>query len=134
MDVNKYKSNISKALTSSKRILIENYQYFLYKHIIRSHFVSENILFINRIDNMSAYNSKAVTDIFKKDSITIVANYIDKNKVVGIEFFDTIITINNELITNTHTSTPINNHTCNVCGNTKCNKMEKSCWKCGSII
>lgn len=28
----------------------------------------------------------------------------------------------------------INNHTCVVCGNNKCNKSERSCWKCGSTI
>jgi hypothetical protein len=30
-------------------------------------------------------------------------------------------------------SVTINNHTCK-CGNTKCNKTEKSCWKCGAPI
>ncbi len=25
-------------------------------------------------------------------------------------------------------------HTCTMCGNTKCSKQEKSCWKCGSSI
>lgn len=30
--------------------------------------------------------------------------------------------------------TPANNHTCVGCGNTKCSKIEKSCWKCGTQI
>lgn len=33
------------------------------------------------------------------------------------------------------TSMPaINNHTCLGCGNTKCSKDERSCWKCGHPI
>lgn len=28
----------------------------------------------------------------------------------------------------------INDHTCVSCGNTKCSKSEKSCWRCGSSI
>lgn len=28
----------------------------------------------------------------------------------------------------------INNHTCVYCGNDKCGKQEKSCWKCGGKI
>lgn len=31
-------------------------------------------------------------------------------------------------------SIPINNHKCIQCGNTACNKSEKSCWKCGCPI
>lgn len=29
---------------------------------------------------------------------------------------------------------PVNDHTCTQCGNTACNKTEKSCWKCGCPI
>lgn len=32
------------------------------------------------------------------------------------------------------TSTIVDNHTCVLCHNTKCNKTEKSCWKCGHPI
>lgn len=28
----------------------------------------------------------------------------------------------------------INNHTCPTCKNTRCNKTEKSCWRCGSKL
>lgn len=28
----------------------------------------------------------------------------------------------------------VNDHTCNGCGNTKCSKNEKSCWKCGAAL
>lgn len=28
----------------------------------------------------------------------------------------------------------INNHTCPTCKNTRCNKQEKSCWRCGSKL
>lgn len=28
----------------------------------------------------------------------------------------------------------VNDHTCKVCGNDKCSKTEKSCWRCGSLI
>lgn len=28
----------------------------------------------------------------------------------------------------------VNNHTCSACGNNKCSKDEKSCWKCGASI
>jgi hypothetical protein len=28
----------------------------------------------------------------------------------------------------------VNDHTCKTCGNTKCSKTEKSCWKCGEPI
>jgi len=28
----------------------------------------------------------------------------------------------------------VDDHTCAVCGNTKCSKTEKSCWKCGAPI
>jgi hypothetical protein len=36
--------------------------------------------------------------------------------------------------TNQTSAKPVDNHTCVQCGNTKCNKTEKSCWKCGSAI
>jgi predicted AlkP superfamily pyrophosphatase or phosphodiesterase len=28
----------------------------------------------------------------------------------------------------------VDDHTCVCCGNTKCSKVEKSCWKCGTAI
>jgi hypothetical protein len=42
---------------------------------------------------------------------------------------------NDPLLNKSPTVVPIviDNHTC-ICGNTKCNKTEKSCWKCGHPI
>lgn len=34
----------------------------------------------------------------------------------------------------TNPSIIINNHTCTLCGNTKCSKQEASCWSCGNPI
>jgi hypothetical protein len=31
-------------------------------------------------------------------------------------------------------STPVNNYVCKTCGNNRCSKNEKSCWKCGNIL
>jgi hypothetical protein len=31
-------------------------------------------------------------------------------------------------------STPINNHKCSACGNDRCSKIEKTCWKCGNPL
>lgn len=38
------------------------------------------------------------------------------------------------LTSNPLTNNVMNNHTCKVCGNTKCSKAETSCWKCGHSI
>jgi len=32
------------------------------------------------------------------------------------------------------TATPVNNYTCKLCKNDRCNNKEKSCWKCGELI
>ncbi len=29
---------------------------------------------------------------------------------------------------------PVNDHTCSQCGNTRCSKTERSCWRCGAVI
>lgn len=34
----------------------------------------------------------------------------------------------------TNPSILINNHTCSLCGNTRCSKQEASCWSCGHPI
>jgi len=38
------------------------------------------------------------------------------------------------VLTGTTSSTAINNHTCPTCQNDRCNKSEKTCWRCGGKL
>jgi hypothetical protein len=67
------------------------------------------------------------------------------NDFTGDDFFDVIDAPSTDAVTDSSVGGVINNitvsahvcvddHTCVGCGNTKCSKTEKSCWKCGCAI
>jgi len=47
---------------------------------------------------------------------------------------NTVVTNSAPSLVSTNSAVVINNHQCTACGNTACNKQEKSCWRCGNPI
>lgn len=78
--------------------------------------------------NKSTFNNDSINPMTWTVRYLTTQRYYGKVATLDKEFFG------KEDEETTMPGVIVNNHTCTICGNTKCSKQEASCWSCGNPI